>query len=71
MENKVKEMVKVINMEIRFANEEYDVKSEDYKRIKSKVRGMLDMLEIATGKCYITEVFNSVRDKQMNCIENI
>lgn len=70
MENKVQEMIKVINGEIMFANEEYEVKSEDYKRLKSKVRGMLDMLEIVTGRCYVAEVFNTMRDKKMNCIEN-
>lgn len=70
MENKVQEMIKVINGEIIFANEEYEVKSEDYKRLKSKVRGMLDMLEMVTGRCYVAEVFNTMRDKKMNCIEN-
>ena len=71
MESKIKTMIKVINMEIEFVNEEYEPTSEDYKRARAKVRGMLDMLEIVSGKCYITEVFNTMRDKKMNCIKHI
>lgn len=71
MESKINTMIKVINTEIKFVNEEYEPTSEDYKRARAKVRGMLDMLEIVSGKCYIAEVFNTMRGKKMNCIKHI
>lgn len=58
MENTVKQMVTKINGYVDFINEDYEEKNEDYRRAISKLRGMVDMLEIVTGKCYVSEVFH-------------
>lgn len=58
MENTVKQMVTKINGYVDFINEDYEEKNEDYRRAISKLRGMVDMLEIVTGKCYVAEVFH-------------
>lgn len=58
MENTVKEMVTKINGYVDFINEDYEEKNEDYRRAISKLRGMVDMLEIVTCKCYVAEVFH-------------
>ena len=60
----VKEMVERINEAIDEFNEDYkecnSLAVMDEKRAaKNRIKGMLDMLEVVTGKNYIPEVFKN------------